>query len=68
MNDDIFDKAPEHDKVQEVDLKERMESFFIDYAMSVIASRALPDVRDETCSRIWPAGSGCCGFGNWYPF
>ena len=32
MNDDIFDKAPEHDKVQEVDLKERMESFFIDYA------------------------------------
>ena len=46
MNDDIFDKAPEHDKVQEVDLKERMESFFIDYAMSVIASRALPDVRD----------------------
>ena len=46
MNDDIFDKAPEHDKVQEVDLKERMESFYIDYAMSVIASRALPDVRD----------------------
>ena len=32
MNDDIFDKAPEHDKVQEVDLKERMESFYIDYA------------------------------------
>ncbi len=46
MNDDIFDKALEHDKVQEVDLKERMESFYIDYAMSVIASRALPDVRD----------------------
>ena len=40
MNDDIFDK------VQEVDLKERMETFYIDYAMSVIASRALPDVRD----------------------
>ena len=46
MNDDIFDKAPEHDKVQEVDLKERMESFFIDYAMSVIASRDLPDVME----------------------
>ena len=46
MNDDIFDKAPEHDKVQEVDLKERMESFFIDYAMSVIAAGALPDVWD----------------------
>ncbi|MDE7043630.1 MAG: DNA gyrase subunit A, partial [Acetatifactor sp.] len=40
MNDDIFDK------IQEVDLKERMETFYIDYAMSVIASRALPDVRD----------------------
>ncbi len=40
MNDDIFDK------VQEVDLKERMETFYIDYAMSVIAARALPDVRD----------------------
>ena len=40
MNDDIFDK------IHEVDLKERMETFYIDYAMSVIASRALPDVRD----------------------
>ena len=40
MEDNIFDK------VQEVDLKERMEKFYIDYAMSVIASRALPDVRD----------------------
>ncbi len=40
MKDDIFDK------IQEVDLKERMETFYIDYAMSVIASRALPDVRD----------------------
>ena len=47
MNDDIFDKkGSEFDKIQEVDLKERMETFYIDYAMSVIASRALPDVRD----------------------
>ena len=46
MKDDIFDKSPEIDKIQEVDLKERMESFYIDYSMSVIASRALPDVRD----------------------
>ena len=48
MNDDIFDKMPEEgfDKIQEVDLKERMETFYIDYAMSVIAARALPDVRD----------------------
>ena len=46
MNDDLFDKGPEIDKIQEVDLKERMETFFIDYAMSVIAARALPDVRD----------------------
>lgn len=46
MNDDIFDNKVELDKIQEVDLKERMETFYIDYAMSVIASRALPDVRD----------------------
>ncbi len=46
MNDDIFDNVPEVDKIHEVDLKERMETFYIDYAMSVIASRALPDVRD----------------------
>ncbi len=48
MNDDIFDKKDEQDldKIQVVDLKERMETFYIDYAMSVIAARALPDVRD----------------------
>ena len=40
MEETIFDK------VQEVDLKEKMETFYIDYAMSVIAARALPDVRD----------------------
>ena len=34
------------DKVQEVDLKKTMETSYIDYAMSVIASRALPDIRD----------------------
>ena len=40
MEDNIFDK------IQEVDLKETMEQSYIDYAMSVISSRALPDVRD----------------------
>lgn len=40
------DQSKIFDKIQEVDLKERMETFYIDYAMSVIASRALPDVRD----------------------
>ena len=34
------------DKVQEIDLKKTMETSYIEYAMSVIASRALPDVRD----------------------
>ena len=34
------------DDVKEVDLKKTMENSYIDYAMSVIASRALPDVRD----------------------
>ena len=40
MDDQIFDK------VKQVDLKKTMENSYIDYAMSVIASRALPDVRD----------------------
>ena len=35
-----------YDKVKQVDLKKTMESSYIDYAMSVIVSRALPDVRD----------------------
>ena len=40
MDEHIFDK------VQEVDMQKTMENYYIDYAMSVIASRALPDVRD----------------------
>lgn len=44
MDDQIFDK--EYDKIKHVDLKKTMETSYIDYAMSVIASRALPDVRD----------------------
>ena len=40
MDDTIFDK------IQEVDLQKTMEQSYIEYAMSVIASRALPDVRD----------------------
>ena len=40
MEDNIFDK------IQEVDLKETMEESYLQYSMSVIASRALPDVRD----------------------
>ena len=35
-----------YDKIKDVDLKSTMESSYIDYAMSVIVSRALPDVRD----------------------
>ena len=34
------------DKINEVDLKKTMENSYIDYAMSVIVARALPDVRD----------------------
>ena len=36
------------DKVQEVDLKKTMENSYIDYAMSVIVSRAIPDVREDS--------------------
>ncbi len=42
MDDKIFD----FDKIEEVDLKKKMEDSYIDYAMSVIAARALPDVKD----------------------
>ena len=35
-----------YDKIQEVDLKKKMEESYLDYSMSVIVSRALPDVRD----------------------
>ena len=34
------------DKIKEVDLKKTMENSYLDYSMSVIVSRALPDVRD----------------------
>ena len=34
------------DKIHDIDLKKTMEKSYIDYAMSVIAARALPDVRD----------------------
>ena len=44
--DHEIDKLHEFDKIQEVDLKKTMEKSYIDYAMSVIAARALPDVRD----------------------
>ena len=40
MDEHIFDK------INEVDMKKTMETYYIDYAMSVIAARALPDVRD----------------------
>ncbi len=42
MDATIFD----YDKIHDVDLKKTMEDSYIDYAMSVIVSRAIPDVRD----------------------
>ena len=45
---DDFNVLDEHifDKVDDVDLRKMMEKSFVEYAMSVIAARALPDVRD----------------------
>ena len=40
MDEHIFDK------IHDVDMQKTMENYYIDYAMSVIASRALPDIRD----------------------
>ena len=56
MDDKIFDQ------IHDVDLKETMERSYIDYAMSVIAARALPDVRVLQLGLVWPlldaAGGG----------
>ena len=51
MNDNIheektYDIIHDVDRIHDVDLQKTMENSYIDYAMSVIASRALPDVRD----------------------
>ena len=42
MDSTIFD----FDRIREVDLKKTMEDAYIDYSMSVITARAIPDVRD----------------------
>lgn len=44
--DTHFEEYLESQKIVDVDIEQRMRDAFIDYAMSVIVSRALPDVRD----------------------
>ena len=39
-------QTPQHDRIEIVNLEKMMRDSYIDYAMSVIVSRALPDVRD----------------------
>ena len=46
MTDVMPPEPPEHDRTEPVDIQDEMQRSFIDYAMSVIVSRALPDVRD----------------------
>ena len=41
-----IDMIQETDRIKEVNIEEEMKSSYIDYSMSVIVSRALPDVRD----------------------
>jgi DNA gyrase, A subunit len=43
MSEEIIDI---HGKIEDVDLKIQMEKCYIDYSMSVIIGRALPDIRD----------------------
>ncbi|MDO5098609.1 MAG: DNA gyrase subunit A [Corynebacterium sp.] len=45
MSDDLF-SGDEYDRVKPIDLNEEMQTSYIDYAMSVIVGRALPEVRD----------------------
>ena len=46
MDDKIIMDEHIFDKVDDVDLKRTMEKYFVEYSMSVIVARALPDVRD----------------------
>ena len=46
MSDDIFGGGSEGDRILPIDINEEMQTSYIDYAMSVIVGRALPDVRD----------------------
>ena len=41
-----MDEIIEYDRIKEVNIEEEMKSCYVDYAMSVIIGRALPDVRD----------------------
>ncbi|AZA08166.1 MULTISPECIES: DNA gyrase subunit A [Corynebacterium] len=45
MSDDLF-TSDEFDRIKPIDLSEEMQTSYIDYAMSVIVGRALPEVRD----------------------
>lgn len=45
MSDDLF-TSDEYDRIKPIDLNEEMQTSYIDYAMSVIVGRALPEVRD----------------------
>lgn len=45
-NDYLGEQGEDYDKVQPINLSNVMQTSFLDYAMSVIVSRALPDVRD----------------------
>ena len=45
MSDDLFD-GDSFDRIEPIDLNEEMQTSYIDYAMSVIVGRALPEVRD----------------------
>ncbi|WP_405354462.1 DNA gyrase subunit A [Ruminococcus sp.] len=45
-NENMENGVFNHGKIKDVDVKEEMKSSFLDYSMSVIISRALPDVRD----------------------
>ena len=46
MSDDTNGGDSLFDKIEPIDLQEEMQSSYIDYAMSVIVGRALPEVRD----------------------
>ncbi len=45
----------DHDRIMKINIEEEMKSSYIDYSMSVIVARALPDVRDgfSLCTAVF---------------
>ena len=51
-----MDQTFDNDRIVKINIEEEMKSSYIDYSMSVIVARALPDVRDASSYPLWYDG------------